>query len=147
MRHVSGIWHPFPWRPEGVGWSVFGGGALRLHKLIQEPQERERSAVITCGSLVSESTSRICVYFSLFPKGAEASCTWTASHPNYMFYLNAAIFSPESYCYREDQMAASLFVFACFSWGDACETTACKQREQVIICLNMSLTIVVVMTK
>lgn len=50
-----------------------GGYLLRLRKLIQEPWEsrRERSAVITCGSLISESTSRHCVYFSLFPRGAE----------------------------------------------------------------------------
>lgn len=37
-----------------------------------------------------------------------------------------------------------------FSWGDGralvCETTACTQREQVTICLNPSLIIVVVMT-
>lgn len=61
----------YVWR--GLEFGGWGGNLLRLHKLIQEPWEsrRERSAVITCGSLLSESTSRLCVYFSLFPKGTE----------------------------------------------------------------------------
>lgn len=57
---------PLPQRPEW--WR-----GLWVHKLIQEPWEsrRQRSAVITCGSLLPESTSRICVYFSSVPKGTE----------------------------------------------------------------------------
>lgn len=83
---------------------VWRGGLFRLHKLIQEPWEsrRESSAVITCGSLLSESTSRLCVYFSLFPRGTELLEEERPPHTH------------EHDCNHEDRMMASLFVFACF---------------------------------
>lgn len=97
----------------------YGDNMLGLHKLIQEPWERrrERGAAITCGSLLPESTSRLSVYFSLFPRGTElleerASYALTTSHPNWSLYLNGPIFSVENCCNSEEKMTAFLFVLA-----------------------------------
>lgn len=125
MRHDSSIWHPAPWRPEaeggreGGGLKVEEGGwaicldYINSSKSHGRAGERERSAVITCGSLISESTSRLCVYFSLFPRGTELleerphthelSLICTAPH------TSTPIFSRENYCNYEGRMTALPF--------------------------------------
>lgn len=156
MRHDSSIWHPAPWRPEAEGGREGGGvkveeggwaiclDYINSSKSHGRAGERERSAVITCGSLISESTSRLCVYFSLFPRGTELleerphthelSLICTAPH------TSTPIFSQETIVTMKTEWQLCPLGLHVFSrWWQSPETTVHTQADEPIIFLNMSL--------
>lgn len=135
------------------GGQMGGGNLFGLHKLIQEPWEsrRERSAVITCGSLLPESTSRLCVYFSLFPRGTELLEERPHTHEQQRLIQTTSSTLPVLFLVLRTTVTMKTEWWLCvcvFSRGDgrafADVTTAYTQGEEPIICLNTSQRIVVV---
>lgn len=167
MRHDSSIWHLLACRARGwvcVCVRVCGASwegvdnLLRLHKLIQEPWEsrRERSAIITCGSLLSESTSSLCVYFSLFPRGTELLEERPRAHEQCLIQTTCSTITVLFLVlkttvtlktkWRLHSLCLLVFLMVMVEPSFADEPTIYTQGEEPIIWLNMPLRIVVVIT-
>lgn len=119
----------------------------------QEGEERRNNLWITS---LWVNIKALCLFFIISQRhwapAREASYTWTASHPNYKLNRNWPIFRLKIYCnlktrqYLRSPCVCLFFREVLVEQSFADETTAYTQGEEPVICLNMSLRIVVVIT-